>query len=205
MRPSTMFLTPFTRATAVAAPRAIATTLVLVAVLALGVPASAPAAQSDEYSAVWEQIKKLSGTWERYREGGDGNKSVVSYHVTGGDVVVWEEFLGDTPDGVRNMATAYYLDGDGLVATHYCGAGNQPRMRAASWDPEAKVLRFDFWDITNLSAPDAYYTTNIELYFESDDEIELRFRGTTAGETGDWQINHLSRLTTRAHEREGGS
>ena len=100
------------------------------------------------------------------------------------------------------MATAYHMDGDGMVATHYCGAGNQPRMRAVSWDPKAKLLRFDFWDITHLPDPKAYYTTNIELYFQDDDHVELRFRGTTAGSEGEWQTHRMRRLTSRPYKRE---
>ena len=46
--------------------------------------------------------------------------------------------MGKTPGGVRAMATAYHFDEAQLVATHYCGAGNQPRMRAASYDPESR-------------------------------------------------------------------
>ena len=63
------------------------------------------------------------------------------------------------------------------------------------------MLRFDFWDVTHLPDPKAYYTTNIELYFEDDDNAELRFRGTTAGTLGDWQVHRMRRLTSRPHTK----
>jgi len=116
--------------------------------------------------------------------------------------VVLEEFLGKEPGGVRSMATAYHFDGAQLVATHYCGVGNQPRMRATSYDPAEKTLRLEYWDITNLGDPGQYYTTDIELLFESDEDVELRFRGRTAGELGEWQVHRLRRLTRRPYERD---
>jgi hypothetical protein len=49
-----------------------------------------------------------------------------------------------------DMVTIYHRDGDGLVATHYCSMGNQPRMRASGASPDGKSIRFRFADITNL-------------------------------------------------------
>ncbi len=170
--------------------------------LALLVSSVAQAGPADDYQAAWAQLKKLAGTWDSYLVGKEGREAVISYHVTGGSAVVFEEFIGDTPAGVRDMATAYHLDVDDLIATHYCGIGNQPRMRAVSYDPDARLLRFDFWDITHLPDQDEYYTTNIELYFEDDDNVELRFRGTSEGVQGDWMVHRLQRLTSRPYEKK---
>lgn len=171
--------------------------------LALVQPSMVGAQTPNDLEAAWEQLKKLAGTWHR-KNLDRGTEGIVSYHVTGGDAVVFEEFMGDTPEGVRPMATAYHWDVDSVVATHYCSAGNQPRMRSASWDPETKMLRFGFWDVTGLQDPDEYHTTDIELYFEDDDNVELRFRGITAGVQGEWTVNRMRRLTSRPHESEGG-
>jgi hypothetical protein len=47
-----------------------------------------------------------------------------------------------------------HLDGDRLLMTHYCGAGNQPRMKA-TLAPDSKSIAFDFLDATNLASADA--------------------------------------------------
>lgn len=165
-----------------------------------GAGTAAAADPTPDYDAAWAQLKRLAGTWDSHIVGREGRTSVISYHVTSNESVVFEEFLGEDPGDLRDMATAYHRDVDELVATHYCGARNQPRMRSVSYDPEERLLQFDFWDITNLPDPQAYYTTNIVLHFIDDDNAELRFRGTTDGTQGDWQIHKMRRLTRRAFE-----
>src|SRR6185369_329758 len=48
-----------------------------------------------------------------------------------------------------NMISVFNMDKDRLLMTHYCGAGNQPRM-VASTSPDGKILTFDFVDGTNI-------------------------------------------------------
>ena len=57
--------------------------------------------------------------------------------------------------GKEDMITMFNLDGPGrLLMTHYCAAGNEPRMEA-SVSPDGKVITFNYVDATNLASPDA--------------------------------------------------
>jgi hypothetical protein len=51
----------------------------------------------------------------------------------------------------EDMITMFNLDGDRFLLTHYCAAGNQPRMKASA-SPDGKTVTFDFVDGTNLKS-----------------------------------------------------
>ena len=116
----------------------------------------------------FERLKRLVGTWS---VSVDGRASTATYKLTGGGRVLMEDMGG--------MATAYYLDVDKLVLTHFCGAGNQPRMRLQQTDDGR--MSFEMFDITNLANPKAYHSTHVDVVFVSDDRVDLAYRGITDG------------------------
>ena len=52
------------------------------------------------------------------------------------------------------MVTMFHPDMDGMMATHYCAAHNQPRMKLVSATPTRLV--FEFKDGTNIGPHDGY-------------------------------------------------
>jgi hypothetical protein len=105
-----------------------------------------PLAAAGGVDDAWKNLLALNGEWQ-----GDGRKAVVTYTIVSGGSVVMERMqVPSEPD----MVTMYHRDGTGLVATHYCSMGNQPRMRAPEAD--AKTIRFRFADITNLKPGDGH-------------------------------------------------
>ncbi len=53
------------------------------------------------------------------------------------------------------MVTAYHLDGDSLILTHYCIARNQPTLRADSFDAATGEIQFEFVRASNLASEKA--------------------------------------------------
>jgi hypothetical protein len=53
--------------------------------------------------------------------------------------------------GEDSMVTVFHLDGDRVLKTHYCSAGNRPRM-IATLSENGKTLDFKLLDATNLAA-----------------------------------------------------
>jgi hypothetical protein len=122
-----------------------------------------------DFRGAFTRLKRLEGSWDEAEYG-----RVVTYHLTGKGSALIEEFVGDPP-----MTSVYHLDGDDLRLTHYCNAGNQPRMVAALYD--SRNLRFDFVDVTNLSAPNAYHTRTLAIEFKDDNNVVLNFVGFKNG------------------------
>lgn len=107
-----------------------------------------PAAAGTGIDATWANLRSLAGEWE----GSFGAvKGGVTFTILSGGSVVMESMK--MPPPAPDMVTMYHRDGTGLVATHYCSMGNQPRMRASEASPDGKTVRFRFADITNLAKP----------------------------------------------------
>ena len=97
----------------------------------------------------FDQLKSLSGAWEG--KNAKGIPVEVTFRDTAAGSALMSEIHGQGPE---NMISMIHMDGPNrLVMTHYCGAGNQPRM-AATFSPDGKTVTFDFFDGTNLTSPD---------------------------------------------------
>ena len=105
-------------------------------------------AQSNSQKS-FASVKALAGTWEGKNQTGDAVQ--VSYKLTAGDSAVMSDITTNKPGHNFDMITMFNMDGGRMLMTHYCSAGNQPRMQA-KLSPDGKTLTFDFVDATNLSA-----------------------------------------------------
>ena len=126
---------------------------IAVTLLFVFVTSAALAASSAQKS--FEELKSLDGSWEAKTP--DGQTVQVAYRVTGNGSAVMSEIKGHA-----DMISMFNLDGERLLMTHYCGAGNQPRM-VASTSPDGKTLTFDFLDATNLASADDGHMTRLVL------------------------------------------
>ena len=114
--------------------------------MALALSTIVAAGETDAQKS-FEKLKTLDGAWEGKTS--DGRTGRASCRTTANGSARMSEIMGD-----ENMITMIHLDGDRLLLTHYCGAGNQPRMKATT-SPDGKSISFDFVDATNLASPDA--------------------------------------------------
>jgi hypothetical protein len=94
--------------------------------------------------------------------------SKVSYRVISNGSVLEETMKNGTED---MMVTIYHLDGDRLMVTHYCGAGNQPRMVATPDPAKPNVFAFKFLDATNLSGTQVGHMRDLVLTLLDNDHI----------------------------------
>ncbi len=94
-----------------------------------------------------DPIKALAGTWECDFDGDGTPDCTAVYKVSANGYTVTENLFVGTP---HEMVTAFHMDGTSVMATHYCAAGNQPRMRDPH--PGKHSFMFDFVDATNLKS-----------------------------------------------------
>jgi hypothetical protein len=83
------------------------------------------------------------------------------FRETGGGSALLSE-IRSSHEYPENLISVFHLDGDRLVMTHYCSAGNQPRMQASA-SPDGKTITFDFFDATNLLAPEAEHMQRVAI------------------------------------------
>src|SRR5436853_4221467 len=107
-------------------------------------------AQSDAQKS-FDKLKTLAGSWEGHvatlpqEPAIEGKLMQVSFRVTSMGHTLMHEMTGaGRPD---DPITMFYVDGDRLLLTHYCDAGNRPRM-VGKISPDGKTVEFDFLDVS---------------------------------------------------------
>lgn len=99
----------------------------------------------------FEKLKTVAGSWVGQlttfpqEPTVEGKFAQFSLRVTSlGNALVHELSVSGRPD---HPVTMFYLDGDRLLLTHYCDAGNRPRM-VGKVSPDGKTLEFEFLDLS---------------------------------------------------------
>lgn len=128
----------------------------MLAALAIATAGASAQANLTDAQRAFAAIKNMPGTWEG--KTATGQPVQVNFKVTAGGSAVMSEILGK-----EDMISMFHLDGPNrLLMTHYCGAGNQPRMEAGV-SPDGKTITFNFFDATNLATPDAGHMQRMVL------------------------------------------
>jgi hypothetical protein len=126
--------------------RKLAILIILVTTAAVGLaqdnPPKASAAQSDAKKA-FEKMKTLAGSWQ-----GTVMDIPINFTIraaSSGSAILHE---GDTSGGgpPKHEITMFYVEGDRLLATHYCDAGNRSRWEG-KMSPDGKAIAFGFLDV----------------------------------------------------------
>jgi hypothetical protein len=122
-------------------------------------------------AAAFDRLKALVGEWEA--ETASMGKTRLTYELTAGGTALLER---ESFEKMPSMVTMYHLDGARLLLTHYCMAGNQPRMVARSYDRTTGVLDFEFLDATNMTGPGAGHMRSVTMRFVDASHITSEWR-----------------------------
>ncbi len=126
-------------------------------------------AQSDAQKS-FDQLKALAGSWQGTLDGKPMPMDVTLRVTSMGNTLMHEMKSSQSPE---NPISMFHLDGDRLFMTHYCDAGNQPRM-AATVSPDGKTFTFDFVDATNLLSSQEGHMQHVVFHLiDADHHTEL--------------------------------
>jgi len=114
----------------------------------------------------FDQLKSLAGEWEG--KAASGGTTKVTYKVVSNGSVVMEQLQ---PAKEAEMITMYTLDGDHIVVTHYCSAGNQPTMQTGPVSAATGKYDFSFVRVSGTKTPDEGHMAALTLSITDKDHI----------------------------------
>lgn len=125
-------------------------------------------------AAMLAPIAALEGEWLILDPEGNEAHGATFKHSSGGSIVREIMF----PGHAHEMTNVYHMDGEKLVLTHYCAAGNQPRMVASEAERTAEGIsyHFEFDSVSNLRPEHDHYMGTMTLTLLNDGRIREEWR-----------------------------
>jgi hypothetical protein len=151
----------------------------LVAALMLLSGTSLSQTQGSKSLAAFKNLSSLVGEWKGVQ---NGREIRLTYRLTADGSVLMEE---SRPAKGAAMITMFSVDGDHLIATHYCSAGNQPQMTtAAIVEPQGRTLVFSLVRVTGMATPEDWHNTGLEVLLTDRDHFTQKWTYSYRGRTG---------------------
>src|SRR5438093_8072225 len=150
-----------------------------VLVMATAMPTQVRSQEKSRSAAAFHQLASLVGGWEGMQ---DGVQIKLTYTLTANGTALMEHMQ---PGNSPVMITMFTVDGDHLIATHYCSAGNQPQMATGTpGDLEKNRLTFSLVRVTGLKTPDDWHNTGLTLILDDKDHMTQRWTYLYKGKAG---------------------
>ena len=124
----------------------------------------------------FNRLKSLAGRWNGHISTPEGPVAPVEYRVTGGGTVVMETLFAGAG---HEMITMYTLDGDSIVATHYCAMGNQPTMKLDVAASTADNRVFTYVGVRGQNASGDHIHDG-RIHFLPDGSVEAQWNSTAS-------------------------
>ncbi len=131
---------------------------------------------SDASTAAFARLKTLEGQWYSKDDKGQESLASVIKVSSAGSAVVETMFPGEP----HEMTNVYTLDGDRVLATHYCAQGNQPRMACTGIARDGSIP-FAFESVTNLASSEQTYMGGLTLRQSGNNQLTQEWTSYTNG------------------------
>ncbi len=126
----------------------------------------------------FDRLTSLQGEWTGQI---DGVNTTLIYTLTANGSALMEQCR---PEKGPEMITMFTVDGDHLIATHYCSARNQPQMATSPITDAQKPLEFSLVRVTGLQSPDDFHNTGLTVIQEDNDHLTQEWSYQHRGKTG---------------------
>jgi len=120
-------------------------------------------ASTSAADAAFDAFKGLQGAWA-IQSNGKPLTIEMTYDVGSKESIITEHF--------GKELSVFYRDGKDFLMTHFCNAGNQPRLRLKASSPLGRY-EFEMFDITNLPNPSTAHVQRIIYTIADDKHLEL--------------------------------
>ena len=145
---------------------------------------------------VMSKLTALEGEWILLDESGQETGVIgSSFRLTAAGSALVELMFPGNPDG-HEMVNMYHADGERVLMTHYCAAGNQPRLEVRATNDENR-LELGFESITNRSSPEADHMHQAEYVLQGEDRLTTHWYSMKDG-----QITEESPTTFKLKRRK---
>jgi alpha-amylase/alpha-mannosidase (GH57 family) len=160
---------------------------VLASMMALVVATAGLAADKIKSEEAFDRLASLQGEWKGQI---DGVNTTLIYTLAANGSALMEECR---PEKGPEMITMFTIDGDHLIATHYCSAKNQPQMATSAITDAQKPLVFSLVRVTGLKSVDDWHNTGLTVIQEDNDHLTQEWSYQFKGKTGK-NIFHFTRV-----------
>jgi hypothetical protein len=133
-------------------------------------PPKSAGAQADAKKA-FAKLKTLTGSWQ----GTVMRKSInITIRMTSSGNAILNEATAEGGGVPDHEITTFYVEGDRLLATHYCDAGNRSRMEG-KLTPDGKSVEFSLLELAGGTQRGFVKRMMFTLIDESRHVVELTF------------------------------
>lgn len=134
---------------------------------------------NDSASQAFELLKSHAGQWQGTAgaEGQEGEPAEIVLKVTAAGSAVVETLF---PGTEHEMVSVYHLEQGELVMTHYCAAGNQPKMKLVK--AENGVLAFDYLSGAGIDTAKDMHMHSAKIDLSQEGKISSSWTGWADGQ-----------------------
>lgn len=166
-------------------------------VAVLAILGFSPAASTGLHGVeAYEELKTITGQWQGVTAGGSILR--IDYATSARGSVLIETWQ---PGSAGETLSVMHQDGNRVMATHYCGQGNQPRLVMKSSDGHRFV--FEYQDASNLASPEASHLYRLEFAKQADGGL-VRIETYRNGKKDETSQVQLTRIRTARTEGTHG-